>query len=493
MNKLCTLILTIVSGLQLFSQSQAREPNDNKYLVAVTTFADRLLEVGTDQYGSRNTAMWASVIDLENQSVPPRNVPGTPGVRSYDRAVGGSNYYHDVMTMKVFEALSEVTGDKKYVEAVNAYSKDFLNLTQNPETGLLGWGEHLYYDFYRDTVSIAESRIFDQREFFKMPHELIAWTPPWKRLWAIDAQRTNKAIEGIMWHFNGPDTQTYLFNRHAVWNKAERQIDVMPWIKHTVLFAYSFAFLHNETGDLLWKKRAKDIAYLYWNLRDHDTNLVFNCLYHPQIVTHAKLPGIGPTGNYAYWMYKTAEMLKDDEMKGIAKGLLLAYDKYGWNAEDSFYYDSLNLDGTLLPEAEKALVWKNEYGTSSIFSYGRAVNLIAKDNKDQELLDIAIKCEKQVPLNQLPKVYTAQNLGEAINFYIDLFELTKNKYYLGEAKKYADYGLAGFVKNGLLTRLLGDQYYEAKIGIGDLLTGFFRLGMIDEGKQKQLQKFDLTY
>lgn len=493
MNKLNTSLVSITIGILLVSGSKPDNPKPNVYLQTVETFADRLLEVGTDKYGSRNTAMWASVIDLEDVSVPPRNVPTLKGVRSYDRAVGGSNYYHDVMTMKVLEALSEVKGNTKYNDAVKAYSRDFLTLTQNPKTGLLGWGEHLYYDFYRDTVAIAESRIFDQREYFKMPHELIAWTPPWERLWNTDPERTAKAIEGIMWHFNGPDTKTYLFNRHAAWNQPERQIDIMPWIKHSVLFAYSFAYLHKKTGNELWKKRAKDIAYLYWRVRDYDTDLVFNCFYHPQIVVHAKLPGIGPTGNYAFWMYKTAEILGDDEMKGVAKELLVAYDKYGWNTKDGYHYNSLNLDGSPLAETEKALVWKNEYGTSSIFSYGRAATLMAKNNNDEQLLDLAVKCEKQVPGSQMPEQYTAENLGEAINFYVDLYELTDKAYYLEEAKKYADKGLANFVKKGLLTRQTGDNYYEAKIGIGDLLTGFFRVGMIEEGKQKQLQKFDFSY
>jgi len=493
MNKHITAITSIGIGMLFLSAGHPEKPKPNKYLQTVETFADRLLEVATDKYGSRNTAMWASVIDLEDVSVPPRNVPATKGVRASDRAIGGSNYYHDVMTMKVLEALSEVKGNTKYADAVKAYSNDFLTRTQNPETGLLGWGEHLYYDFYRDTVAISESRIFDPGRYVEIPHELIAWTPPWKRLWNTDADRTAKAIEGILWHFNGPDTKTYLFNRHASWNKAERQVDIMPWIKHTVLFAYSFAFLHEKTGDEIWKKQAKDIAYLYWRNRDYDTNLVFNCFYHHNIVVHAKLPGIGPTGNYAYWMYKTAETLGDEEMKGVAKKLLLAYDKYGWNAEDGFFYNSLNLDGTPLPETEKALVWKSEYGTSSIFSYGRAVTLVAKNNKDKQLMDLAIKCEKQVRGNQLPEQYSAENIGEAINFYVDLYELTNKDYYLEEAKKYADKGIANLVKNGLLTRQTDDRYYEAKIGIGDLLTGFFRVGMIEDGKQKQLQEFDFSY
>lgn len=102
--------------------------------------------------------MWASVVDLTSLSVPIRGGPPTKGVRPDDRAFGGSNYYHDVMTMKVLEALSATTGNSIYQRAVDDYSRDFLRYTQSATTGLLGWGEHLYYDFYRDTVSISESR-----------------------------------------------------------------------------------------------------------------------------------------------------------------------------------------------------------------------------------------------------------------------------------------------------------------------------------------------
>ncbi len=485
------IVISFLITLNSFCADKFNEIN--VYLKVVQKFADQLLKTGTDKYGSRNTAMWASVIDLKTLTVPPRNVPGTKGIRPYDRAVGGSNYYHDVMTMKVFDALSEITGDPKYTNAVKNYSRDFLNLCQNPETGLLGWGEHLYYDFYKDTVTIAENRIFYPRDYFIMPHELLGWTPPWKRLWEINPERTASAIEGIMWHFNGPDTKTYLFNRHAVWNKPEYQNVVMPWIKHSVLFAYSFAFLYEKTGEEIWKKRAKDISRLYWNLRDYNTNLVFNCFYHATNSDAGKIPGISSTGKYAYWMYKTGEILNDADLKEIAKKLLMAYQKYGWDDEKQVFYNSVQLDGKPIESSGKATAWKIGYGSSSLFSYARAATYIAKKEGNKEFIEIARQCEKQIPGSELPEQYTALNLGEAINFYADLYELTNDNYYFNEAKKYAEKGLINFCKNGLFSRQVNDRYYEAKLGIGDLLAGFFRLGIIEEGKTKMLEGFDFSY
>ena len=53
--------------------------------------------------------------------------------------------------------------------------------------------------------------------------------------------------------------------------------------------------------------------------------------------------------------------------------------------------------------------------------------------------------------------------------------------------------ISNFLKKQLLTRQTNDRYYEAKLGIGDLLTGFFRIGMIEEGKEKQLSIFDFSH
>ena len=492
MRKRSFYILALVFTASLQTET-VQAQKQNKYLDLVRTFADTLLSAGLDQYGTRSTAMWASVIDVKDLSVPQRGVKPTEGVRPHDRAVGGSNYYHDVMTMKVFEALSEISGDEKYRQSVEDYSHDFLLNCQNPKTGLLGWGEHLFYDFYRDTVSISESKLFGQSYYFGYPHEFLGWTPPWERLWTLDAAKTQKAIEGIMWHFQGSDPKTSLFNRHADWNAAKHPTTIMPWIKHSVLFAYSFAFHFVQTGDELWKKRARDIALLYWNNRDYSSDLIFGCLYHAGNPDAGKLPSIGATGSFAYWLYKTGELLEDENLLGIAKKSMLAYRKHAWSEKDSYYVQSVQLDGQPLAEPQKATAWKIGYGSSSLFKFARTATYIAGKENSENFLKIAIECEKQIPDSPLPEQYTALNLGEAINFYVDLYELTGKKYYLSEADRYAEMGISRFSRNGLLRRQTNDHYYEAKLGIGDLLAGFFRLGMIVSNKEEELKKMDFSF
>ncbi len=465
----------ITYAFLLISFSAFSQQSKKNYLYYVQTFADTLLSVGLDRYGPERTAMWAAVIDARNLTVPIRGVPPTQGVRPHDRAIGGANYYHDVLTLQVFDRLSQLTDDPQYQQAARAYTQAFLERGQHPETGLLGWGEHLYYNFYTDTVSIAESRQLDQRAYFLMPHELIAWTPPWSRLWQIDAGRTRKAIEGLKYHFNGPDPQTYLFNRHAIWNKTQYQQVLMPWIKHAALYAYSYAFLYRQTGDTLWKEKSWQIGTLYWNLRDHRTDLVFGCLYHATEPEAGKNASLSNTLLYAYWLYKAGELSTSKEMKQQAITLLKAYDRYGWNEQKQLYYNELNLDGSLPENPQWATPWKIGYGSSSLLALGRVAAYMAGRDSSEALTRITQKALQVTNSQPLPEVYTAQNLGEAINANLDLFELTKDRQCLEEAERYANTAIEHLWKNGLFVRQKGDPYYEAKLGVGDLLSGLLRL------------------
>jgi len=482
-------ILLLFSGANLMAQVLAGnqqisgKPKKADYLNYVRKFADNLLEHGQDNYGPRNTPMWASVIDVENFSVPVRDVPPTKGVRPHDRALGGSNLYHDVVTMKVFDALSQVTGESKYEDAARSYTQSFLRYAQNPTTGLLGWGEHLFYNFYIDTVSISESRILDPRDYFGIPHELIAWTPPWSRMWPIDQQATQKAIEGLIYHYNGPDPKVYLFNRHAHWNKAEYQQEVMPWIKHAALYAYSFAFMYDQTNDKKWQQWSRDAGMLYWNLRDQETELVFNCYYHASETDAGKLALVGGTALYSYWLYKASELNNIPEMKEAALSMLSAYDKHGWNEEKQGYFENLNLDATIPEGTKLATPWKIGYGSSSVLVMGRVAAYLYQKEQQEFLREIAEKSARAVNSFPLPDKFTAQNIGEAINLNMDLYQITNKQQYLEKAREYAQIAIDHLWRNNFYLRQKNDRYYEAKLGIGDLAAGFMRIHLADNNQK----------
>ena len=88
MNLKTKLILAALSIIPAYTlravQGEDGTPPD--YLEYVTMSADNLLKHGTDRYGKRKTAIWASIIDTRDNSVPEYGVPATAGVRSHDRA-----------------------------------------------------------------------------------------------------------------------------------------------------------------------------------------------------------------------------------------------------------------------------------------------------------------------------------------------------------------------------------------------------------------------
>ncbi|MEK7407958.1 MAG: hypothetical protein AAB225_23050, partial [Acidobacteriota bacterium] len=255
---------------------------ESDYRAIVIKFADTLIERGRDAYGPRKTPVWMSVINTRDYSAPSeaKEVPAPKGIRASDRAVGGSNLYHDVVTLKVFDALTRLTGERRYRRAVDEYLRFWLAEAQGEQSGLLAWGEHLYYDAFRD-------RVATERRW----HELLGWTPPWERLWEMDARATERAIAGIYdWHFF--DKTKWLFNRHADYlgKQLPDPAKSQPWIKHSGLYAQAFAVAYRKTGNRRYLDWARGIGSLYWNARNPRTNLTEGCIGDPRPTSRLATP-----------------------------------------------------------------------------------------------------------------------------------------------------------------------------------------------------------
>lgn len=457
--------------------AQTDDPTDAPpapdYLAKVRVYADTMLEKGTDHYGAQTTPMWASVIDTRTWTAPQKDVAPPAGIRPGDRALGGSNFYHDAVTTRVLNALSEASSDARYRAATDNYAAYFLAHAQNPDSGLLGWGEHIFYDIYGDRVTAQPDYL--KQEWGGVFHELIEWTPPWDELWENDSQATTKAIAALRWHFYGEAPQS-LYNRHAFWDVAgHEQPGGQPWIKHSALYAYSFAFLGAKTGDAQWTKWSQGAANLFWERRNPQTNLTLSCIDDPR--EDSRNASMGQT-QWAYWTLKVAQLGGDDEMRSHALTMLKAYDRYFYNARNNSYRTSVALDGTPVKEAPIE-IWSVSYGEPNLATYGRVAAYFAQSEKDDECVQIARRVAQLTAATPLPDQVSLEALAFALNLNLDLFDLTGEKIYLQDAQNYADQAVARFwVQNGgggSFVRAQGDPYYEAKVGVGDLLSGLLRL------------------
>lgn len=486
---LCILFMgsgTVI--LSSYNQHSKRFSEKKDYLYYVQYFANTLIKKGQDTYGPTHTPMWCAVIDTRDFSVPRSGVPTVEGIRPGDRAVGGSNLYHDVKTMKVFRMLSSITKNSQYEKAANDYTAYFLKHTQNSNTGLLGWGEHLYYDLFTDSVTVAEN--YKVAAYGGYWHELLGYSPPWESFWEIDSGRTTNAIAGIRYHFFEPDSKTYLFNRHATWDKASYQsiATAQPWIKHSGLYAHAFMFLYNKTGKKEWLEWSKGIGSLYWNHRNPATNLTMGCIGDPRPTSkHSVISG---TALLSYFLLKAYEQYpQQTEFLDHASTLLKSADRYSWNPQSGQYYAALHLDGTPVQDEKTKQpqllrAWVSGYGISSVLEYGRIAAYFAYKQKDKDFEKIARRCLRIARSEPLPKHFVAENMADAIHASLDLYDLTKEKMYLEDAKKYANLGIEKLWKNGLFVRQPNDFYYESKLGIGSFTEGLLRLHLLLTPKLK---------
>lgn len=435
------------------------------------TFADTILARALDTYGKTATPLWAGVIDSADFTVPRDGVKPPEGVRPGDRALGGCNLYHDAVSLRVFHAFSSLTGEEKYTRAARDYAAAFLRVAQNPKTGLLAWGEHLYYDFHRDQVA-AERR----------SHELIEWTPPWDLLWRENPEATAKAIAGIRYHYNENNPEA-LFNRHAYWDRAELQpAGGQPWIKHTGLYAYSFAFLYSKTKEKTWRDWALGTGSLYWRHRNTKTNLTQGCIGDPRPTSAHSSVG---TAYLAYWLLQAWRLMPEEtQLRDHATALLDAFLKHHYDAGRKAYRAGMWTDGK---PAGNGVVepWHYAYGSSSVFELGRIVAFFARDAKEPRYLQAAGQIAAEGARAAMPDKVSIANVAFAMNLSLDLYDLTRRRRHLAQAREYAKAGLERFWvqrgEYGLLVREPRDRYYESKTGAGDFAAGLLRLSLREKG------------
>jgi hypothetical protein len=511
------MVALLVLAVSQAAHIQAQQPGGKQnYLFYVRKFADTLLEHGTDRYGPKHLPMWAGVIDTRDYSVPKgtkEEAERTKGGDGYfdvfdRRAVGGANIYHDVETIKVFEILSMVTDDPKYVKAADDYIDAFLHNTQNEHTGLLGWGEHMYYDFYKDEVTVGG---MDPAEP-DYTHEFLPKKPIWEKLWKVSPERTARAIEGLKFHFDGPNTQTFIFNRHANWLKINKTILGFPgleqyqydwkapFIGHASLFSYSFMFLHTKTKDPQWLRWSEGVGNLHWTYRNKTTNLTSWDLTsygvpHPQF---------GQTAHFAYRLYQAYELKPTEkEMRNHALTFFRAAEKYAWQAKDKFYVNELNIDGSPVTvddarfnrvplfrgDQTKQLRVKPEFQAN----IGRIAAYLYRREKDPHFLLVSTRMIDIMERDPLKKKFQANAAANRIHLLMDVYDVTKDRKLLTLATKYADVGITGLWRNGLFARSTDDPFYESLGGVGNFVAGLLRLHLAQTSRTARGGAIDWSY
>ena len=203
--------LTALLGLaqSVRADDASQDANGPGYFGAVKAYADAMLSKGRDTYGQEHSPLFAAALDRKTMALGSAKSFGKiSGVRGGDRSIGGANPQEDKTLCLILYRLSELTGEKQYAAEADKALKYFWTHCQSPETGLMAWGEHLYWDFESDKMAGRGDQ----------PHEINGSWPLWDRSYALAPEACWRFAIG-QWDHQVADKSTGDFSRHARWSR----------------------------------------------------------------------------------------------------------------------------------------------------------------------------------------------------------------------------------------------------------------------------------
>lgn len=214
------------------------------YLALVKAYANAMIEDGRDTYGTKHSSLFASALDRSTMRIGP--FADIPGVRNSDRSLRGANPQVDHDLYAILYRLTEISGEKRYArEADQALRFFFLNC-QSPRTGLMTWGEHLFWDFEEEAMGGIDSS-----------HEIKGEWPFWNECYRLAPESCWKFAIG-QWDHQIANKQTGDFSRHARWSSHGPQMGAdFPRYAGQMIANWSDAYSRKENAN---RKRRPELV-----------------------------------------------------------------------------------------------------------------------------------------------------------------------------------------------------------------------------------------
>lgn len=210
-------LFTYVCLLMLFTYTFCRAekgalsdkiPINDKYLALVKAYADAMIADGRDHYGTTSSPLFASALNRRTMELANSATFGNiDGIRETDRSLGGANPLWEVGLYKILYGLSTITKDPSYAREADKAIKYFFDNCQSETTGLLAWGEHLFWDFKSEECGFAA----------KDYHEASVW-PFWDKSYQLSSEASWRFAIGE-WDHQIENKSTGDFSRHAKYSK----------------------------------------------------------------------------------------------------------------------------------------------------------------------------------------------------------------------------------------------------------------------------------
>ncbi|HEX4132416.1 MAG TPA: hypothetical protein VHZ24_20465 [Pirellulales bacterium] len=262
--KCVVVVVLAIFGIRTSAAEPATSTATSPYLDVVRRTVDALLRTAVDRFGKQQSGMILSVLDREN-ATPLTKLPSPPaGVRQGDRCgPGGSNANLQQDLYRSMFHLSRLTGDPQYAEAARDALLDFLRIAQSPETGLLAWGEHMFWDCVDDCPGTLYGKQIHE------PKRKILYFDLW---YDADPERTLRYARGL-WDHQIFDHKTGNFSRHASYDKHDPRKD-FDFAKEGSYFIDCWSKAYEKSRDPVYQEAVRVLTTRYLGRANPKTRLL---------------------------------------------------------------------------------------------------------------------------------------------------------------------------------------------------------------------------
>lgn len=483
--------LLTVAGASGALLAAGAEVSHGRYLGAAREFLDTLTTKGTDRYGRKSTPLFCLSLDPETYSPPrpPKNIDRQYAISFeylhrdfgyyWKSHLHSSNLIYDQGTIRALYALSDATQDNRYSGAADACLKFFLDNMVSEQTGIFGWGEHIFYNVFLDYMIGGAFTVRNSRNF-SFNHELERWTTIYDLLWEKNSAKALTEIESL-YEYKVHDPNTFIFNRHSDYYSGRRTSDTLTFIKHSGLFVHAFAFAFSKTGERKYLEWAKQMTNLFWEIRHPQTNLVRNCVQREK-----EDIAVGELALLILFLLRAYQWHPEPVFLDRALAYLEAYEKY-FLVKGKGFRDQVQPDGTDQKPGVFAALWQGP------MRMAKAAVLAYSLSQEKQPLELAQAVVDQIsPDMETDTVVERSLVSDEIEFRscalsttIDLYEVTADRKYLEKAQALAEDAIGRFLYRGLFVSTLqldpeGDKsartrVYDARSGAGWFTLNLIRL------------------
>ena len=470
-NHVLCLLLILLMAFSISCQKPQAEFNEELdlsggwnyeiYLTKATEFANTLLEKGKDNYGPKKTPMFLSLLDIktgQRASSLASNPTGEDDPGDFGRNVNESNLSCDFTTLSGLFHLSNVTQNPKYRDAANDYLKYFLNHCVSETTGLFGYGEGMYYDVERDTV-------------INFRHELGPSIPLLSEMWKREPGIMHRYTEAIR-KYHIYDSKHFFYHRQANYYTGEFADSSAPgtWIRHAGLFANVFMAAFSQTQDRKFLNWSRKISGLPGKQSNPQTALVRDNLLDETASACRQNP------LFSWYLLNTTPFFEDEMVLVTAMAFIRAFSEFAYNPADQSFFAELQIADGKPASEERQAIWEDD-GPAIISA--RACILAFNKSQEKFFLDRSLKYATYIRNNPPTRTTPPGNVGNAIQFFLDMYETNKSSVFLNEARKLAQYAIPNYFENGLIKSSPDGGLYSARTLPGELFSALVRLYEIE--------------